>query len=172
MLVRFVMLKETEDTNCSTHRFLLNGDLGMSAIGIICSPGRTHMMGPSSLSVGLCRRRLEKVPHGRVLCSSTEPDASRYIMTQKQGGPSHRRLPWWCLYLHKHTHTSRAMRATDLKEGGFLQHADELWEVISHLFIHSTDQADLSHGPGTVCSLGVCPFHLQGEHNTARPLVM
>lgn len=38
----------------------------MSATGIICSPGRTHMMGPSSLSVGLCSFRLEKVPQGSV----------------------------------------------------------------------------------------------------------
>lgn len=64
------------------------------------------------------------------------------------------------------------MRATDLQEGGFLQHADELGEVISHLFVHSADQADLPHGPGTVRSLGVCPFHLQGEHKAARLLVM
>ncbi len=28
---------------------LLKGDLGVSAVGTICSPGRTHMMGPSSL---------------------------------------------------------------------------------------------------------------------------
>lgn len=94
--------EKTYYINCSTHRFLLKGDLGMSAKGIICSPGRTHMMGPSSLSVGLCSRRLEKVPHGRVLCSSTKPDTSHYIVTQKQGGLSHHRRPWWCLYVHKH----------------------------------------------------------------------
>lgn len=57
----------------------MKGDLGMSAMGIICSPGRTHMMGPSSLSVGLCSRRLEKVPHGRVLYSSTKPDVTSWL---------------------------------------------------------------------------------------------
>lgn len=57
--------------NVSTHLFLLKGDFGMSAMGIICSPGLTHMMGPSSLSVGLCRRRLENVPQGRVRCINT-----------------------------------------------------------------------------------------------------
>lgn len=49
-----------------THRFLLKGDFGMSVTGIICSPGRTHMMGPSSLSSGSMCLRLDRVPHGRV----------------------------------------------------------------------------------------------------------
>lgn len=44
----------------------------MSVTGIICSPGRTHMMGPSSLSLGFIRLRLESVPHGRVRCSRRE----------------------------------------------------------------------------------------------------
>lgn len=43
----------------------------MSAMGIICSPGLTHIIGPSSLSVGLCSLRLEKVPHGKVRCMRT-----------------------------------------------------------------------------------------------------
>lgn len=64
-----------------THLFLLNGDFGMSAMGIICSPGLTHMMGPSSLSVGLCSRRLENVPQGRVLCIYTMWKTSSYIIS-------------------------------------------------------------------------------------------
>ena len=55
-----------------THRFLLKGDFGISATGIICSPGLTHIIGPSSLSVGLMLLRLESVPHGRVRCSQTD----------------------------------------------------------------------------------------------------
>lgn len=78
-----VTSENTHRINSSTHRFLLKGDLGMSAMGIICSPGLTHMMGPSSLSVGLCSRRLENVPQGRVLCSNMGSDASDYIMTHK-----------------------------------------------------------------------------------------
>lgn len=31
------------------YRRRLNGDFGISAVGIICSPGLTHIMGPSSL---------------------------------------------------------------------------------------------------------------------------
>lgn len=57
---------------CLTHRFLLKGDFGISATGIICSPGLTHIMGPSSLSVGFISLRLENVPHGRVRCSQTD----------------------------------------------------------------------------------------------------
>ena len=55
----------------------------MSATGIICSPGRTHMMGPSSLSVGLWRRRLEKEPQGRVRCSNN---------TQSDMDPTHKHM--------------------------------------------------------------------------------
>lgn len=49
-----------------TYLFLLKGDFGISATGIICSPGRTHMIGPSSLSFRLSNFRLDSVPHGSV----------------------------------------------------------------------------------------------------------
>ena len=65
--------------NQAMYLFLLKGDFGMSATGIICSPGLTHMMGPSSLSVGLRRRRLENVPQGRVRWDHTHKLIYWYI---------------------------------------------------------------------------------------------
>lgn len=52
-------------------------------------------------------------------------------------------------------------RTTDLQEGRLLQHADELGEVVPDLFVDGPDQADLTHRPGTVGSLGIRPLHLQ-----------
>jgi len=37
-----------------------------SAVGISCSPGRTHSIGPSSLWLRCVRWREERAPHGRV----------------------------------------------------------------------------------------------------------
>lgn len=51
---------------------LLNGDLGMSAVGTICSPGLTHMMGPSSLCERQSSFRLDRAPHGKVICTRTQ----------------------------------------------------------------------------------------------------
>lgn len=39
-----------------------------------------------------------------------------------------------------------------LEEGRLFQHIKELWEIVSNFLIHSTDQADLPHGSGPVCS--------------------
>ncbi len=47
---------------------LLNGDLGISAVGTICSPGLTHMMGPSSLWDLQSSFRVDRLPHGKVIC--------------------------------------------------------------------------------------------------------
>jgi hypothetical protein len=44
--------KESDFADLSTinfYRRLLKGDFGISAVGIICSPGLTHIIGPSSL---------------------------------------------------------------------------------------------------------------------------
>jgi len=60
---------------------LLNGDLGMSAVGTICSPGRTHMMGPSSLWERQSSFRLERLPHGRVICGVTHTHTRIYSNT-------------------------------------------------------------------------------------------
>ncbi len=60
-------------------------------------------------------------------------------------------------------HMQSIIKHTNLQEGGFLQHADELRKIVSNLFIHSPDQTDLPHGPGTVSSLGICPLHLQAR---------
>lgn len=49
------------------YRRRLKGDFGISAVGIICSPGLTHMMGPSSLWDLHCSLRLERVPQGKVI---------------------------------------------------------------------------------------------------------
>lgn len=50
---------------------------------------------------------------------------------------------------------------THLQEGRLLQHAEELWEIIPDLLVHSSHQADLSHRPGSVCTVTVRFLHLQ-----------
>lgn len=72
VLLQCIKMIQTIVIWCRTHRFLLKGDFGISATGIICSPGLTHIIGPSSLSVGVIWFRLEKVPHGRVSCIQTD----------------------------------------------------------------------------------------------------
>lgn len=57
--------------------------------------------------------------------------------------------------------TCRQNKYTDLQKGRFLQHGDELGEVVSNLLIHRTHQAHLPHGAGTVRPLGIRPLHLQ-----------
>lgn len=99
-------------------------------------------MGPSSLSVGLCSLRLEKVPQGSVRCKTTGSDASQ---SQTHG--------------HVHTHTDNTH--AHLQKWRVRQHAQELREVVSNLFVHGADQADLTHGAGAVGSLGVGALHLQ-----------
>ena len=42
----------------------LNGDFGMSAVGIICSPGRAHRMGPSLLRLRGSPFTSDMSPHG------------------------------------------------------------------------------------------------------------
>lgn len=49
-----------------------------------------------------------------------------------------------------------------LKEGRLLQHAEEFWEIIAHLFVHGAHQADLPHRAGSVRTIAVRPPHLQG----------
>lgn len=115
----------------------------MSAMGIICSPGLTHIIGPSSLSVGLCSLRLEKVPQGNVRCVTT---VTHFTLTELLSIAAHADKT--------HTHT-------DLQKGRFREHAEELWEVVSDLLIHGTDQADLTHGASAVGSLGIRPLHLR-----------
>lgn len=128
----------------------------MSAMGIICSPGRTHMMGPSSLSVGLWSLRLENVPQGKVRCD-TQAGCYTMILTN-------------IVEIDVHTATGSADTVhaqhahTHLQKGRSLQHVDELREVISHLLVHGPHQADLPHGPGPVRSLGVRSLHLQQEN--------
>lgn len=50
---------------------------------------------------------------------------------------------------------------THLQEGRLFQHAEEFWEIIPDLLVHGTNQADLSHGPGSVCTVTVRLLHLQ-----------
>ena len=52
---------------------------------------------------------------------------------------------------------------THLQEGRLFQHAKEFWEIIPNLLINGTNQADLSHGPGSVCTVTVRLLHLQQE---------
>lgn len=70
----------------------------MSAMGIICSPGLTHIIGPSSLSVGLCSLRLEKVPQGNVRCVTT---VTHFTLTELLSIAAHADKT------HTHTLTSR-----------------------------------------------------------------
>lgn len=54
---------------------------------------------------------------------------------------------------------------THLEERWLFQHAEEFWEIIADLLVHSSHQADLSHGPGSVCAMTVGFLHLQREYN-------
>lgn len=65
-----------------------------------------------------------------------------------------------------HTHTQDTH--TNLQKRRLCEHAEELWEVVSDLFIHSTHQADLAHGASAVGSLGVRPLHLQEGRERAQ----
>lgn len=64
----------------SAYLRLLNGDLGISAVGTICSPGLTHMMGPSSLWDLQSSFRLDRLPHGKVICTDKQ-NISREVRT-------------------------------------------------------------------------------------------
>ena len=50
----------------STHIFFFLGVPPISAVGMSCSPGLVHRMGPSSLWLRWGRYRDERSPHGRV----------------------------------------------------------------------------------------------------------
>lgn len=52
--------------------------------------------------------------------------------------------------LSKGSVCARETGETHLQEGRLLQHAEEFWEIIAHLLIHSTHQTDLPHSAGTV----------------------
>lgn len=54
-------------------------------------------------------------------------------------------------------------RKSPLQKRRLLQHAEEFWEIIPHLLIHCSHQADLSHCPGSVCAVTVCSLHLRVE---------
>lgn len=46
----------------------------------------------------------------------------------------------------------RAPTTSDLEKGRLLQHVEELWKIVPHFLIHSSHQADLSHGSRPVRS--------------------
>lgn len=54
---------------------------------------------------------------------------------------------------------------THLEERWLFQHAEEFWEIIADLLVHSSHQANLSHGPSSVCAMTVGFLHLQREYN-------
>lgn len=49
---------------------------------------------------------------------------------------------------------------THLQEGGLLQQAEEFWEIIPDLLVNGSDQADLSHCPGSVRAITVSSLDL------------
>lgn len=53
--------------------------------------------------------------------------------------------------------------AAHLQEGGLLQQAKELWEIIPDLFVHGSHQTDLSHRSGSVRTVAVRSLHLIEE---------
>lgn len=53
------------------------------------------------------------------------------------------------------------------QERRLLQHAEEFWEIVPDLFVHSAHQADLPHGAGSVRTVTVRSLDLQ-EHSRAQ----
>lgn len=53
------------------------------------------------------------------------------------------------------------------QERRLLQHAEEFWEIVPDLFVHSAHQADLPHGPGSVRAVTISSLYLQ-KHSRAQ----
>lgn len=87
-----------------------------------------------------------------------------------------------CSSTHTHTqiraaeHPSRAPIAAaaaqhalaHLQEGRLLQHAEEFWEIIPHLLVHGSHEADLPHRPGSVRAVAVRSLHLRRHGGGGR----